>query len=59
MKKVALLMQSAANGGVQRIMINLARGMIGQGAEIDFLIADATVVMTTLQPQTTIPLLVK
>lgn len=42
MKKVALLMQSAANGGVQRIMINLARGMIGQGAEIDFLIADAT-----------------
>ena len=42
MKKVALLMQSAANGGVQRIMINLAKGMIKQGAKVDFLIADAT-----------------
>lgn len=42
MKKVALLMQSAANGGVQRIMINLVHGMIAQGIDIDFLIADAT-----------------
>ena len=42
MKKVALLMQSAVNGGVQRIMINLAHGMIAQGIEVDFLIADAT-----------------
>ncbi len=40
--KIALLMQSAANGGVQRVMINLAHGMIEHGAEIDFLIADAT-----------------
>lgn len=41
MKKAALLMQSAANGGVQRVMINLARGMVEQGATVDFLIADA------------------
>ena len=42
MKKVALLMQSAVNGCGQRIMINLAHGMIAQGIEVDFLIADAT-----------------
>ena len=42
MKTVALLMQSAANGGVQRVMINLARGMLQCGVRVDFLIADAT-----------------
>ena len=41
MRKVALLMQSAANGGVQRIMINLVCGMIEEGVDVDFLIADA------------------
>lgn len=51
MKKVALLMQSAVNGGVQRIMINLARGMIEQGAKIDFLIADATGEMRNQIPE--------
>lgn len=41
MRKVALLMQSAVNGGVQRIMINLVHGMVAQGIDVDFLIADA------------------
>ena len=51
MKKAALLMQSAVNGGVQRVMVNLARGMLAQGAEVDFLIADACGEMRTLIPQ--------
>lgn len=51
MKKVALLMQSSANGGVQRIMINLAKGMLEQGAEVDFLIADATGEMNSQIPK--------
>ena len=51
MKKAALLMQCAANGGVQRVMVNLARGLLAQGAEIDFLIADARGEMRALIPQ--------
>lgn len=51
MKKAALLMQSAANGGVQRIMINLSKGMIKQGAKVDFLIADATGEMKSQIPE--------
>ena len=50
-KRVALLMQSAVNGGVQRIMINLAKGMIKQGAKVDFLIADATGEMRKQLPE--------
>lgn len=42
MTKAALLMQSAANGGVQRVMVNLAKGMLNHGIEVDFLIADAS-----------------
>lgn len=41
MEKIALLMQSAANGGVQRVMINLARGLVDKGVNIDFIICDA------------------
>lgn len=51
MKKAAMLMQCAANGGVQRVMINLARGLLAQGAELDFLIADARGEMRALIPQ--------
>ena len=40
--KVALLMPSALNGGVQRIMINLSKGFLNYGYDVDFLIADAT-----------------
>lgn len=42
MKKVTLVMQSAANGGVQRVMINLAKGFVKQGVSVDFLICDAS-----------------
>lgn len=41
MGKIALLMQSAANGGVQRVMINLAHGLVDKGMNIDFIICDA------------------
>ncbi len=42
MKKVTLVMQSAVNGGVQRVMINLAKGFVKQGVSVDFLICDAS-----------------
>lgn len=48
--KVALLMQSAVNGGVQKIIINLAKGMIKKGLKVDLLIADATGEMRELVP---------
>lgn len=38
---VAMLMQSGEAGGVQRIMINLAKGFIAQGVNVTFLIGDA------------------
>ncbi len=38
---VAMLMQSGEAGGVQRIMINLAKGLIAHGVNVNFLIGDA------------------
>ncbi|MEY8688209.1 glycosyltransferase [Bacteroides sp. AN502(2024)] len=38
---VAMLMQSGEAGGVQRIMINLAKGLIIHGVNVSFLIGDA------------------
>lgn len=49
--KVALLMPSAVNGGVQKLIINLAKGMINQGVQVDLLIADASGEMRELIPE--------
>lgn len=51
MSDVALLMQSAVNGGVQRVMINLAEGLINHGFSVDFLICDATGEMLQIIPK--------
>ncbi len=42
MDKIMLVMPSAADGGVQRVMINLSYGMVQKGICPRFIIADAT-----------------
>lgn len=39
--KISLMMQSFENGGVQRVMINLANGFTSKGFEVELLVADA------------------
>lgn len=50
MADIALLMQSAVNGGVQRVMINLAKGFVRRGTKVDMLICDARGEMLDLIP---------
>ena len=51
MAEVALLMQSAVNGGVQRVMINLAQGLVNLGVSVDFIICDARGEMRSIIPE--------
>ena len=37
-KRIALFMPDLGGGGARRMMINLARGIVGQGAEVDMVL---------------------
>lgn len=42
MKKVALYMPTAADGGVQRVIINLAKGLLREGDKVDIVLSKSS-----------------
>ena len=51
MKKIALFMPTPSDGGVQRVMINLAKGFIALGYEVDMVLAHTNGKMVTEIPR--------